>query len=1034
MSYKNNTEKTRVQLPAMIHLLRLGYTYLSISNNSKNNINIDKETNIEVNIFKNQFEKLNPNSDLTTEKILRDIKWSLNNDDLGRDFYNNLISQNIKLVDFENINNNVFHFTAELEYSHDNESFRPDITLFINGLPLAFIEVKIPNNKDGQLAEEKRMNDLRISNKKFKRFFNLTQLMIFSNNMEYSDNGSKSSGSFYCTGANKKVFFNRFIEEPIKNDPNYFYNNFVYNDIPVDIEKSILSDFNSKNILNTSEYETNKSYLTNTNKILTSLCSKERILFLIKYGIAYLNSEREEDGKKITINQKHIARYQQLFACLAVKEKLDKGIKSGIIWHTQGSGKTALSYYLVKFLTNYFSKKNKVAKFYFIVDRIDLLEQAKQEFETRGLSVKTAENKKELLEQFSNYNASEGNAGRTEIVVVNIQRFSEHDKDIKLPPYSTNLQRVLIIDEAHRSYNIKGSFLANLINIDKDSIKIALTGTPLLKDEWTSMQIFGDYIHTYYYDKSINDGYTLKIIREDIDTYYKNNLKEISKESSLYVQKNEFKKSFLKENDNYVNELLRYIIKDFYRFRKVNNDNTLGAMIICDSSGQAKKINDKFDEIQKEISNEIDEEVNFKKGLILHDVDDKETRKKVVADFKKNFKIDILIVYNMLLTGFDAPRLKRLYFGRKLKAHNLLQAITRVNRPYKDMKYGYVIDFVDIKENFDETNEKYLNELKRFNTGLSDEYSNKFQNIFLSKEEIQEKVKRAENAIFPIYHGNLEEFNNSIYRKDKKELLEIKDILEDAKGCYNIARSFFDSSFRNEFKNLEIEEISQMISLLYKRISFINFQETENKGQEIKLITNEILSNIKFNFVLASKEEMKIISNELNDKIQEIERSLSNQVDKNEPTFISLQELIFSKLNEYKYKEINSVHEYEKILKDISALNEKLNGAQKKEENLLKRYDNDPKMTYMHKWVKDINSKINLGELIISKNDSEIEETLLLIKNYIDTKLNNNNSLLNQRNVLKKIIIQVITREEIKIPQAYKEKFVNEIIEQYKKN
>ncbi|AMD81063.1 hypothetical protein AXW82_00580 [Mycoplasmopsis canis PG 14] len=110
------------------------------------------------------------------------------------------------------------------------------------------------------------------------------------------------------------------------------------------------------------------------------------------------------------------------------------------------------------------------------------------------------------------------------------------------------------------------------------------------------------------------------------------------------------------------------------------------------------------------------------------------------------------------------------------------------------------------------------------------------------------------------------------------------------------------------------------------------------------------------------------------------------------------------------------------------------NDVQKKEENLLKRYDNDPKMTYMHKWVKDINSKINLGELIISKNDSEIEETLLLIKNYIDTKLNNNNSLLNQRNVLKKIIIQVITREEIKIPQAYKEKFVNEIIEQYKKN
>ena len=83
-------------------------------------------------------------------------------------------------------------------------------------------------------------------------------------------------------------------------------------------------------------------------------------------------------------------------------------------------------------------------------------------------------------------------------------------------------------------------------------------------------------------------------------------------------------------------------------------------------------------------------------GLILHDSDDKETRKQIIKDFKKNMTIDLLIVFNMLLTGFDAPRLKRLYFGRKLKDHNLLQALTRVNRPYKDNRYGYVIDFLDI--------------------------------------------------------------------------------------------------------------------------------------------------------------------------------------------------------------------------------------------------------------------------------------------------------------------------------------------------
>ncbi|UWD34430.1 HsdR family type I site-specific deoxyribonuclease [Mesomycoplasma molare] len=1034
MSYKNSTEKTRVQIPAMIHLLRLGYAYLPISTNSLDKRNFDKETNIEINIFKSQFKKLNPNFDQDIDKVLREIKWSLNNDDLGKDFYNNLVSQNVKLIDFENISNNVFHFSAELEFSNGDESFRPDITIFINGLPLAIIEVKIPNNKDGQLAEEKRMNDIRLSNKKFKRFFNLIQLMMFSNNMDYSVKGDKLSGSFYSTGSNNKVVFNRFKEEPVKNNPNYYYENFVYENVEKDIEKKILSDFNSEDILDSNEYKTNKDYLTYTNKFLTSLCSRERILFLIKYGIVYLNSEREEYGKRVTINEKHIARYQQIFACLAVKEKLEQGVKSGIIWHTQGSGKTALSYYFVKFLTNYFSKKNKVAKFYFIVDRIDLLEQAKQEFETRGLIVKTAENKKELLEQFNSYNANEGNSGKLEIVVVNIQRFSENDKqDLEILPYSTNLQRILIIDEAHRSYNIQGSFLANLINMDKNSIKLALTGTPLLKEEWTSMQIFGDYIHTYYYDKSINDGYTLQIIREDIDTYYKKNLQNISSNNFLHAQKNEVKKSFIKENDNYIEELLKYIIVDFYKFRKYYNDTTLGAMIICDSSVQAKKMNEKFDEIQKQISKEIKDEINFKKGLILHDVEDKETRKMLVNDFKKNFKIDILIVFNMLLTGFDAPRLKRLYFGRKLKAHSLLQAITRVNRPYREMKYGYIIDFVNIKENFDETNMKYLNELKRFNTGIAEEHGGQFKNIFLNREEIEEKVKRAHNILFNSYADNLEQFEKFLEtRSDKKELFEIREILQDVRGYYNLAKSFDSELFKEEFKEIKIEDISQLISMLSRRISFINFQEEQNKNQEIKLITNEILSNLKFNFILSSREELKIVSNRIDEKIKEIERMFAKQIDKNDPKFMNIQELIFSKLNECNYKEIKSSKEYDEILKEIDLYKNKLEKIQIEDENLAKHYRNNSKMLFMHKWIRNINSSITTNDVLISKIDEEIKNSLLILEKEIEEKINKNADNLKKEDFFKKFIEFVISRNKINVSTKYKESFIKELINQYK--
>ena len=139
---------------------------------------------------------------------------------------------------------------------------------------------------------------------------------------------------------------------------------------------------------------------TPTNRVLTSMCSPERFLFLLRYGFAYVRMEREVDGKIESTDQKHIMRYQQFFASLAIRKKLDEGVTSGIVWHTQGSGKTALAYYLNRVLTDYFAEQGRVAKFYFIVDRLDLLEQASQEFEARGLIVRTANSRKELMEQF----------------------------------------------------------------------------------------------------------------------------------------------------------------------------------------------------------------------------------------------------------------------------------------------------------------------------------------------------------------------------------------------------------------------------------------------------------------------------------------------------------------------------------------------------------------------------------------------------------------------------------------------------------
>lgn len=377
-------EATRVQMPAMVHLMRLGYKYYGKINESQAGSVFDADTNILLNEFKSQFAKLNRSCPEKAMSVLQEIRQELDYDDIGKAFYKRLCMVSpIKLIDFANPANNTYHFTAEFTCKRDNDEFRPDITLFVNGLPVVFIEVKKPNNMGGMLAESKRMNQQRFQNKKFRRFLNLTQLMIFSNNMEYDAEGGivPIQGAFYCTGAKECAPFNCFREENrTGNDVSPFIRDYPYQAVEDALEQKILMDFNCSVIKNSPEYKTNLDTNTPTNRILTSMCSPERLLFILKYGIAYVKMDREINGRLEYIEQKHIMRYQQFFAALVVRKQLSEGVTSGVIWHTQGSGKTALSYYLNYVLTDYFASKNVVTKFYFIVDRIELMDQATKEF------------------------------------------------------------------------------------------------------------------------------------------------------------------------------------------------------------------------------------------------------------------------------------------------------------------------------------------------------------------------------------------------------------------------------------------------------------------------------------------------------------------------------------------------------------------------------------------------------------------------------------------------------------------------------
>ena len=224
--------------------------------------------------------------------------------------------------------------------------------------------------------------------------------------------------------------------------------------------------------------------------------------------------------------------------------------------------------------------------------------------------------------------------------------------------------------------------------------------------------------------------------------------------------------------------MLDYIVQDFLSSRIRFSDHTIGGMVVCDSSEQARKLFEifvsKYNPDQKvfekvapykiaaEPSLEFDNYRNVNKkrltaSLILHDVGTKDDRKNEVTDFKTG-KIDLLFVFNMLLTGFDAHRLKKLYIGRIVKDHNLLQTLTRVNRPYKKFRYGFVVDFADIRKEFDATNKAYFDELQG---ELGDEMQT-YSNLFKTKAEIEAEIKDIKEKLWHYDLSNAELFSKQI--------------------------------------------------------------------------------------------------------------------------------------------------------------------------------------------------------------------------------------------------------------------------------
>jgi type I restriction enzyme R subunit len=970
MSTPHN-ENSRVKIPALVHFTRLGYEYVSLKNYSGV---IDEDTNIFVDVFRDAINRLN-GTNLSVEdvhKIIEEIKIILSADDLGKAFYSMLLSgyNGLKLIDFDTANGaeNTYQIVTELKYKNGNDEFRPDITVLINGMPLAFLEVKKPNNKDGIQAEYNRINK-RFSNKKFKRFVNITQLMVFSNNSEYDDNEVVPlEGAFYAASSYKKLFFSHFREE----------DDTIFQRIaPIDENKeiAILRDTNLVSIKHMPEYATNLSPVSPTNRIITSLFSHDRIMMLLKYAIAYVE---KTDDNGITTLEKHLMRYPQLFATKAIEQKLNSGVKNGIIWHTQGSGKTALAYYNVRYLKNYYQRQGIIAKFYFVVDRLDLLTQAADEFRARGLYVEEVDSKEDFVANIRT-TGNTNNTGLDTITVVNIQKFSD-ESVARAADYNINVQRIYFLDEAHRSYKPTGSFLSNLMSSDRNAVIIALTGTPLIGDGYNTKDVFGTYIHKYYYNRSIADGYTLKLIREGIATTYRKKLQTTLDEIELV--KGSISRKDLYAHPKYVKALVEYITQDFAKSRIALNDDTIGGMIVCDSSEQARAV---FKEMQHSA---------FSSALILHDEDDKETRKKNRNDFKKG-KIVFLIVYNMLLTGFDAPRLKKLYLGRIIKDHSLLQALTRVNRPYKNFRYGYVVDFADIRAEFDKTNKAYFDELQ---AELGDEFK-QYDNIFKTPEEIQSDLQLIANKLFLFDTSNAEVFSQQISAlDDKAALIELRHALELYKELYNVAKLFGYEELSDKF---ELDNISALYNEVNNRINLINLKQNLQNAEDMSAILNMALDEIDFQFKKVSESEL-VIADKFKDSLERTRREMQRNLDPKDPEYVTLLEELKRLLCKKHIEELTS----EEMTANIAELDRIRKAAEQRnlaDQMLTAKYENDPKFMRTHKRLKETPPPL--------ASDPVLHKVLLSLKHKIDERVLANERLLNNESYFQLDMLPLIKQE-----------------------
>ena len=748
-------EMSTSQRPAIEVLQKLGYKYISEEENKKlrNYILTDvifkdmlaKKLN-EINSYEYKGEKYkfsastigqaiaDLNEDLVTGLISTNEKiYDLLT--LGKSYQENMVdgtkrSFDIKYIDFEHPENNDFYVTEEFSVLRMNgkDYARPDIVLFVNGIPLAVIECKDASVPIIQAISQN------IRNQKpdyIPQLFKFIQIVMAANKNETK----------YATCGTPDKFWSTWNEQYVEKQ----------NEL---LDKTVIG-----------------RQVTKQDRDIISLFEKERFLELIKDFIIF------EAGTK------KICRYQQYFAVKAMLERIKHDKKGGVVWHTQGSGKSITMVYITKKLME--DKEIQNPQVVIVTDRVDLDKQIHKTFNRIGVEAARATTGNNLTDLIKDE--------KVRVITTVVNKFETVVKSgVSVDAPNT----FILVDEGHRTQY--GEINRRMQEVFKGAIYISFTGTPIMKRDRNIFNKFGGLIHKYSLDDALKDKAIVPLIYEGkmVD-------QEVSKEAI------DMRLDMLTRN--LTEEQKTDVMKKWSRFEKVasseqrleliawdiasNYNQTLkgtgfNAMLACNKKIEAVKyyniFREEFPELEvavvisppdmREGEGSIDEDTNdIVKKFYINAISNYKNEEEYEETIKSKFingDIDILIVVDKLLTGFDAPKASTLYLDKQIKEHNLLQAIARVNRLCDGKDYGYIVDYRGLLGELDKALTMYQE------AGLEE----------FNEEDIKSSVYYIDteiNNMFEAYEKLKEIFKDI---KNKNDLEEYEVLLEDEK----IRKDFYD--------------------------------------------------------------------------------------------------------------------------------------------------------------------------------------------------------------------------------------------------